>query len=157
MTQLTEHFSLGELCFSSLAVRRRIDNTPTAEQVANLTVLAQSLERIRKVLGHPMHIDSGFRSQKLNTALGGSKTSAHMDGRAADFVCSLFGSPADIGNAIIEADIPFDQLILEGEGQGAWLHFGISKPEQDPRGEMLQAHFSQGGTTYTPMDGFGVA
>lgn len=151
MTQLTEHFSLQELCFSSLAVRRRIDNTPNAEQVANLTVLAQSLERIRKVLGHPMHIDSGFRSQKLNTALGGSKTSAHMDGRAADFVCPLFGSPIDVAHAIQEAEIEFDQLIFEG----TWVHFSIAKPENAPRGDILTAHFTQGGTTYT--DGIGVA
>ena len=142
---LTEHFTLQELCFSSLAVRRRIDNAPNPDQLANLTVLAQSLERIRKVLGHPMHIDSGFRSVKLNIAVGGSKTSAHMDGRAADFVCPAFGSPIDVAVAIQDASVPFDQLIYEG----TWVHFAIPAPDKEPRGDVLTAHFTQGGTTYT--------
>ena len=142
---LSEHFTLEEMTFSTLGSRRRIDNSPNAEQLANLAVLAQSLERIRSVLGKPIHIDSGFRSAKLNAAVGGSKNSAHMDGRAADFVCPQYGSPKDICEAIIDAEIVFDQLICEG----TWVHFSISKPETEPRGDILTAHFGQGGTTYT--------
>jgi len=61
MTQLTPHFSLDELVFSSTAQRLHIDNTPDAATIQRLTVLANGLEQIRALLGQPMHIDSGYR------------------------------------------------------------------------------------------------
>ena len=69
--QLSEHFSLEEMLFSSTAVRLGIENEPTLAIVADLKVLAQSLEGVRELLGEPMHIDSGYRCLALNKEIGG--------------------------------------------------------------------------------------
>lgn len=138
---LSDHFTLEELTASSVALRKGIPNVPNDEQIANLTVLAQTLERIRDLLG-PIHIDSAFRSPKVNSAVGGSLTSAHLDGYAADIVCPGFGTPEEVCQAIESSGIPFDQLIYEG----SWTHISV-----DPkmRQEVLTAHFAGGKVTYT--------
>ena len=146
MTQLTQHFQLDEFVFSETAVRRGIDNTPDADVLSNLLMLANGLERVRAILGHPVHVSSGYRCPKLNTAIGGSKSSAHMHGLAADFTCPAFGSPYDICVAL-EHELSYigavDQLIYEGR----WVHIGFS---DNPRYEILTAHFdSSGNATYT--------
>ena len=142
MTPLTEHFTLDELIFSSVAQRRGLDNTPDLETVSRLTVLAMGLERIRAILKAPMHIDSGYRCPGLNTAVGGAKNSAHVDGYAADFTCVAFGPPIAIVHAIVSQGLAFDQIIQEG----TWVHVSF-----DPRarGQVLSAHFGLNGTTYT--------
>jgi hypothetical protein len=140
--QLTEHFSLDELCFSSTAVRLGINNTPDPATVQNLGRLAAGLEKVRALLGsQPIHIDSGFRSAALNRAVGGVTHSAHMDGFAADIVCQGFGSPLKIAEAIASSSLDFDQVIQEG----TWCHVSF-----DPKGrrEVLTATFGQGGATY---------
>ena len=139
--QLTEHFALRELTFSSAAVRLGIDNMPPLPVIANLTVAAMGLERVRKLLNAPISVDSGYRCPELNTAIGGSATSAHMTGFAVDFVCPQFGTPLDVARAIRDSDLQFDQLIYEG----AWVHISF-----DPkmRGEVLTAHFNRP-TSYT--------
>ncbi len=139
---LSPHFTLGELCFSSTAVRLGIDNTPNEEVIAHLGVLAQGLEQVRSLLGHPMHIDSGYRCDILNAAVRGSKTSAHLQGYAADFVCPDFGTPIEIVKLITGSTVAFDQCIQEG----AWVHISF-----DPRmrREVLTAHFANGTATYT--------
>lgn len=142
MTQLTEHFALEELTFSSTAQRLRIDNTPSLETVARLTQLALGLEKVRALLGQPMHIDSGYRCQALNKAVGGVPNSAHVDGYAADFICPAYGTPLEIARAIVASGIAFDQCICEG----TWCHVSF-----DPRNrhQLLTAHFGPNGTTYT--------
>jgi hypothetical protein len=142
VTQLSEHFSLEEMTSSEVAIRKGIDNTPSAEVVANLTELAMALEKVRSLLGVPMHINSAYRSPKANAAVGGSSTSAHMTGQAADFVAPQCGTPQDIAQKIAASDIAFDQLIYEG----TWLHFGI---RGDMRRQVLTAHFEGGKATYT--------
>jgi hypothetical protein len=143
IVKLSGHFTLQELCFSSTAVRLGIDNTPREEIVSHLRVLVRGLERVRALLGHPMHIDSGYRCEALNAAVNGSKTSAHMRGYAADFVCEAFGDPLHIVQAITRSNIAFDQCIQEG----TWVHISF-----DPRSrrEILTAHFGPQGTTYAP-------
>lgn len=141
--QLTEHFSLDELTASSTATRLGIDNTPNLETVARLTTLALGLERVRALLGHPMHIDSGYRCPALNAAVGGSKVSAHMEGWAADFVCPDYGAPLGIARAIAASDIQFDQCIQEG----TWVHISFAPAM---RRQALTATFAQGGgVTYS--------
>lgn len=122
---LSNSFSLEQLTFSETAVRKDIPNVPNDEQIQNLTELAQSLERVQSLLGHPLHISSTFRSPKVNAAIGGSVTSAHMEGYASDFTCEAFGSPLEVCKAIAESEIPFDQIIYEYK---SWCHFSC-----DPR------------------------
>lgn len=122
MTQLSEHFTLEELTRSEVALRKGLDNTPTPEIVANLTELALGLEKVRDLLGHPIHINSGYRGPKVNSAVGGSKNSAHMNGYAADFVCPAYGNVSAICHAIMDSTIGYDQLIHEF---GSWVHISF--------------------------------
>lgn len=139
---LSAHFTLEELTHSEIAIRKGLDNTPDAEAQQNLQDLANALERVRALLGVPMRINSAYRSPKVNAAVGGSSTSAHMSGQAADFTASDFGTPQEICRAIEASDLAFDQLIWEG----TWVHFGI---RGDMRRQVLTAHFGNGRTTYT--------
>jgi hypothetical protein len=140
---LSDHFSLEELSFSSTATARGIDNTPTAEVVDHLRILAAGLERIRAILAAPLHIDSGYRSSELNRLVRGVPTSAHVSGFAADFVCLQFGSPLQIVYRLHnEPDLEFDQIIQEG----TWVHISFAPTM---RREVLTAHFSGGKATYT--------
>lgn len=142
--QLTPHFSLEELVFSSTAVARGIDNTPTPAIVENLRVLAQGLEQVRALLGRPMKIDSGYRCARLNVIVRGVTTSAHLTGFAADFVCPEFGEPIDIVKTLTRppSAIEFDQLIQEG----TWVHISFAPTM---RREVLTAHFGAGQATYS--------
>ena len=119
---LSANFTLEELTRSEVALRKGLDNTPDAETIANLTELALALEKVRDLLGKPIHINSAYRGPKVNSAVGGSKTSAHMKGYAADFVCPAFGTPQDICHSIMDSTIDYDQLIHEF---GAWVHISI--------------------------------
>ena len=143
MTKLSEHFTLEELTFSATAQRKQIDNKPPAEVLDNMKRLAAGLEEVRAALGNkPMRINSGYRSHKLNRAVGGARLSAHMAGYAADFVCPDFGSPLKIVKALAATGIQFDKLIQEG----TWVHISFA-PEA--RRQMLTAHFGPNGTSYT--------
>lgn len=139
--KLSEHFTLEELTFSSTAQRRNIDNNPGKDIVENMYKLAAGLEKVRELLGNlPMHIDSGYRSFALNTAVGGAHSSAHTRGWAADFTCPDFGDPITICQKIAASSILFDQVIQEG----TWVHISF-----DPglRRQLLTAHFVPGGRT----------
>ena len=143
MTKLSEHFTLEELTFSATAQRKQIDNEPPAEVLENMKRLAAGLEEVRAALGNkPMRINSGYRSPKLNRAVGGARLSAHMAGYAADFVCPDFGSPLKIVKALAATGIQFDKLIQEG----TWVHISFA-PEA--RRQLLTAHFGPNGTSYT--------
>lgn len=143
MTKLSEHFTLEELTFSATAQRKQIDNKPPAEVLENMKRLAAGLEEVRAALGNkPMRINSGYRSPKLNRAVGGARLSAHMAGYAADFVCPEFGSPLKIVKALAATGIQFDKLIQEG----TWVHISFA-PEA--RRQLLTAHFGPNGTSYT--------
>jgi len=141
---LTEHFSLEQLTASGIALRKGISNVPNDEQIQHLTLLAQTLEQLRSLLG-PFHIDSAFRSAEVNAAVGGSAHSAHLEGYAADIVAPGFVTPREVCEAIEGAGIPFDQLIQEG-GMHGWTHIAITPTM---RQETLTAHFAGGKVTYT--------
>ena len=140
---LTPNFTLEELTHSEIATRKGIDNTPSAEVIANLTELAGVLEQVRELLGVPIHVNSAYRGPKINAAVGGSSTSAHMTGQAADFIAPQFGSPLEVAKAIWQTTgIPFAQLIYEG----TWVHIGI---RGDMRRQVMTAHFDGGKVRYT--------
>jgi hypothetical protein len=128
---LSEHFTLAEFTRSETASRRNLDNTPDQDTIGNLIILAQGMEDVRKLLGHPIHINSAYRSPKVNSAVGGSKDSAHMKGFAADFTCPGFGDPWQICNEIIKSDIRVDQLIFEYQ---QWVHISF---DPQMRGQVL--------------------
>lgn len=143
--KLTENFSLSEFLASDFAIRRGIPNIPTDEVLTNIrTLLAPGMQRIRDLLNHSVNVSSGFRSHPLNSAIGGSVTSQHMDGLAADFTAPAFGTPKEISQFLLDnfETIKFDQLIQEG----TWVHVSFAS---QPRKSVLTAHFLNGKTTYT--------
>ena len=123
MTNLSEHFTLKEMTQSETATKLNIDNTPKPWQIDNMRTLCNLvLEPLREQFG-PITVTSGFRSARLNKAVGGSLTSQHTKGEAADL---RIGSP-ERGQAMFEwirKNIVFDQLIMErSRHDGAqWLH-----------------------------------
>lgn len=134
MNRLTEHFALEELIHSNTAVRLGIPNDPNPWALSNLQRLALFLEEVRKVLGCPILISSGFRSQELNKAVGGAANSQHLMGLAADFIAPSYGSPFNVCTALAAFKLPFDQLIHEF---GAWTHISIPPNGTDQRGMLL--------------------
>lgn len=84
---MSKNFSIAELCRSTTAERLGIDNTPTREVENNLNMLiTQVLQPLRDVYGKPIHVTSGYRSPRLNKAVGGVSTSHHLRGFAADIL-----------------------------------------------------------------------
>lgn len=80
------HFTLSEFTRSETAKRYGIENNPSDAQIQNLECLcALILDPLREFIGHPIYITSGFRTPRLNRLVGGTITSAHKDGLAADF------------------------------------------------------------------------
>lgn len=133
---LSRFFTLEELTHSDKAISLGLDNTPNHEQLQNLTETAQHADMVREFLGHPMLVESGFRSPKVNAALKGSTFSAHMLGYAIDFTCPKFGTPREVFNALKNFKCDYDQLILEkpDSPNGGWVHISF---EPRARGQAL--------------------
>ena len=128
-----KYFTIKELCKSSTATLKRIDNTPNSEIVNNLEQLVDNiLDPLREAYGKPIKVNSGYRCEALNVAVGGSKTSQHRYGLAADITT---GSRLENKKLFILAkqlNLPFDQLIVEKAY--SWIHISFSK---NPRKQVL--------------------
>lgn len=143
--QLSPNFTLAELTKSSTAIRRGIDNTPSAEHIANLRQLCLNiLEPIRAHYGSPVRITSGYRNAKLNKAIGGSATSQHCFGQAADF--SVEGQSNHEVCKWIRQNLKFDQLIYEF-GESGWVHCSF---DNTLRNTVISASKVNGKTKYYP-------
>lgn len=145
MTNLSKYVTLKEFERSSTALRRGINNQMPPYQKANATVLCvRVLDVIREHYDRELDISSGYRSRKLNSVIGGSGTSQHCEGEAADF--TIRGLSIDqIFDDIRFGRIPglkFDQLIHEGD----WIHISYRKDRL--RSEALRATFTKTGVTY---------
>ena len=122
---LSDNFSLREFTQSQTATRRGISNEPTAEHLESLKALCKHvLEPVRAHFGKPVKVSSGYRSKALNRAVGGSNTSQHSLGQAADI--EITGVDNRRLAKWIETNLPFDQVILEGATRGdpnaGWVH-----------------------------------
>ena len=128
--QLSGHFSLNELTKSQTATRKGINNTPSPEQVDNLTALCiQVLEPTRRHFSKPMVITSGYRSADLCLAIGSNPNSQHAKGEAADF--EMFGEDNKNLAKYIRSELIYDQLILEywkeNDPSSGWVHCSYNK------------------------------
>ena len=152
--QLSEHLSLAEVTRSESAKRRGISNMPTPAHIENFKLLAANIfEPIREHFGKPIHISSGYRSDALNKAIGGSKTSQHCAGEAIDI--DMDGSANGVTNKMvfdyIKDNLNFDQLIWEfGTASNPdWVHVSYESTGKQ-RKQVLRAVKSGGATTYVP-------
>ena len=108
--QITENFTLEELCHSNKAVELGLTNIPNEEQIWNLTILTVNLlQPVHNLYKKPMPIQSGFRSTKVNAAVNGSKTSDHLHGKSADIRAE---NPRELFDLVRNSTLSFDQLIL---------------------------------------------
>ena len=140
--RLSEHFTLEELTFSQFASRRGINNDPSLAIIAALTDLCTTLlEPARALFDQPFHVDSGYRSDALNAAVGGSATSEHMLGHAADVIPQGV-TLQQAFDTIRLSNLPYDQVIIECN---AWIHLGMSAI---PRRQALTASGSPGHWSY---------
>ena len=127
--KLSPNFTLGEMIASETADKVGMDNTPTLLVISHLEELCKNLlQPIRDAWGSPIKVTSGYRCYRLNRFLGGSPTSAHPLGYAAD-IKPVSGSYADFEKFVIEflkehPEIRFDQAIREKSGKTKWLHLG---------------------------------
>jgi hypothetical protein len=136
-TRLSEHFTLQEFEHSDTAKAHGFNNTAPPEAVANLRRLAEVMEEVREVLGgKPITITSGYRGPQTNAAVGGVPDSAHVHGRACDFVCPEFGTAHEVASALVPfiTLLGLDQLIFEFD---SWVHLGIAPLDMKPRGMAL--------------------
>lgn len=118
---MAEFFTKSELTRSDTARILKIDNTPTPEASAALDALMWNvLDPIRRMWGKPIIVNSGYRCPKLNAAVGGSATSQHMKGEAADIAAGDPAKNKELFDMIAQSAIPFDQLIDEKNYR--WIH-----------------------------------
>lgn len=123
---LSPHFTLAELTRTSSGQ----PNVPNAAETKALVALATSLlEPIRAKFG-PVSIHSGYRSKAVNEAIGGSKSSQHMKGEAADFHCPAAKLEAVMKWIVTESGLKYGQVILEGHtaGEPTWIHLSLGAP-----------------------------
>ena len=148
--RLSENFTLAEYTKSQTATRKGIDNTPSEEHLAAAKALFENV--VQKVRDHfgPTIITSGYRSPALNEAIGGSATSQHSKGEAADLEVPGV-STAEVCEWIA-ANTDFDQLILEfytpGETNSGWVHVSY-KADGSNRNQTLTAAKVNGKTEYS--------
>lgn len=144
-----KYFTYEEMTDSPTARRLGIDNTPGASQIINLQELvANVLDPLREAWGAPIIVTSGYRSTRLNSYVGGTRMSQHVNGQAAD-IRTLSDKPADnkrLRDLLIKLNLPFDQLIDEFKCN--WLH--VSYKSTFNRGQILSSNRVKGIVVYTP-------
>jgi len=146
---LSLNFTLQELTKSQEALRKGLNNSPSQEVVSNLQELSNMvLQRIRDHFGKSVTVTSGYRSPEVNAAVGGSKTSDHCKGQAADI--EIAGVPNAELAEWIRDNLDFTQVILEFYTQGipdsGWVH--VSYDPANLKKQSLTAVKQDGKTVY---------
>jgi hypothetical protein len=149
--KLSKHFSLEEMTRTEnrdLIDRNHNEAMAYYDKLANLCNYV--LEPVKELVGVPMIVTSGFRCIMLNTAIGGSHTSQHCHGEAADTVYSGGRSLKDIYNEIAWSDVVYSQCIFEF---GQWIHIGLIDQMNYPGrvGQKLIASRVNGMTIYNEI------
>ena len=142
-----KYFTLYEMTASATAKRKGINNTPNESVKRNLQLLVKNiLDPLRDAWGAPIIVTSGYRSVRLNAAVGGARSSQHVTGQAAD-IRTVSDRPEDnrkLRDLLIKLNLPFDQLIDEFGCD--WIH--VSFNESGNRGQLLSAKRVKGITVY---------
>jgi len=151
MTQLSKNFSLAEFTKSETAIRKGLDNTPTPEVIQNLQKLVDNIvQPVRDHYGKSVKINSGYRAPEVNASVGGSKTSDHCKGQAADIEIAGVAN-GDLAQYIVD-NYKFTQVILEfytkGVPDSGWVH--VSYDPANLKCQALTAVKQDGKTVYLP-------
>jgi hypothetical protein len=138
---LSQHFTLGEFTRSKYP---EVYNIPSHEAIANMKRLCVWLEVLRNKVGHPIVINSGYRSPQLNRKVGGAPTSNHLTGCAVDIRTSGFEQAIEYTAILIayatESNQEFDELLIEKNRYGAvWLHFAVRPKENRHKVNFINA------------------
>jgi hypothetical protein len=146
---LTKNFTLSEMTKSETALRHDMDNTPDQTVISNLQALAiHVLQPVRDHYGKGVKVNSGYRSPDVNARVGGSRTSDHTRGMAADI--EIPGVPNAELAEWIRGNLPFTQLILEfytrGVPDSGWVH--VSYDPANLKKQALTAVKQDGKTVY---------
>ena len=120
------YFTIDELCASDTAKKYGIDNTPNPTIITRLQRLINFLNPIREAWGSAIKVTSGYRCEKLNCLVGGSKTSSHTIGYGVDLI-PLNGKMSEFKKFIVDymKNKMFDQCIIEKSGKTEWIHIGL--------------------------------
>ena len=143
-----KYFKIEELTASAAAKRLGISNKPTTGIVIALERLVKNvLDPLREAWGAPIIVTSGYRSVRLNKAVGGAKSSQHCLGQAADIrtVSDLPEENKKLRDLLIKLNLPFDQLIDEFGCD--WIH--VSYNQKGNRHQILSAKRIKGKTVYS--------
>lgn len=131
--KISKYFTERETTVSAMGERLKIKNIPNEDEKDNILYTASRMDIIREYLGIPLIVLSWFRSEELNTAIKGSKTSAHRHGLAVD-VYSTKMSSKEIYNKLIEAQVKgilqFDQLIYYPKQNFVHIGFKLNKDQE---------------------------
>lgn len=132
-----KYFTYEEMLYSETAMKNNIRNKTDQTIESNIRRLVETLlDPIREKWGKPIQITSGYRCPLLNSKLGGSKTSKHKEGLAADLDAGTNDDNRKLAQMIASMGIVFDQLIDEKGYQ--WVHVGLATPGQKNRQEILR-------------------
>ena len=120
------YFTIAELCASDTAKKYNIDNTPDSIIISHLQQLINFLNSLREAWGSAIKVSSGYRCDKLNRFVGGSKTSSHLIGYGVDLIPAN-GRMDDFKKFIVDymKTRMFDQCIIEKSGKTEWIHIGL--------------------------------
>ena len=120
------YFTIAELCASETAKKYNIDNTPDPIIISHLQQLINFLNPLREAWGSAIKVSSGYRCDKLNRFVGGSKTSSHLIGYGVDLIPAN-GRMDDFKKFIVDymKMRMFDQCIIEKSGKTEWIHIGL--------------------------------
>ena len=142
--QLSRFFTLAELTRSDTAAREGIPNQPEEAQIGSLRALCGSvLDPLREAVERPLRVTSGYRGPALNARIGGSATSQHSHGQAADLQCPGL-DVLELFKTVIRLGLPYDQLIYEAQSASVkWVH--VSHRAGANRGEIRVAQFNAAG------------
>ena len=136
MKKISKHISYKEATHSEHAKTYNIANKPKAQDIENMETLAKEVfEPLREWVEHPIKVNSMFRSEKLNSGLGGSISSSHLTGNAVD-ITSMGGKTNLEMFHYIKDNLDFDQLIWEFGVEPRWLHVSFIN-KKDNRNQVL--------------------
>jgi hypothetical protein len=145
---LSDNLSLAEATRSATALRKGIANKPTQQHLLNLKEVALHIfQPCREHFGKPLRVTSGYRSEELNKAIGGSSKSQHSKGEALDMQSTKGYTNKELF-MFIKDHLNFDQLIGEfpdNVGEFAWVHCSYKK--EGNRGEVLIAYKDENNKT----------